>query len=188
MLQRIKLRWRQFPSTSVPPPHGVPLVLQVSPLDGLSDPDKFFYDPFADIESGNFVVTRAFFIYHGHVVVYHNCPDASAFQELYPLANIRYIPLLPKGLIAKGHGLLADQRNILCASSQAPPPPSCFLAPSLIDTWRRAFAGPHASLPSAWATTTSGSPSTSAYGSRLIHSPLVSTQGGDASSMAVPSI
>ncbi len=104
------------------PPHGIPLVLQVSPIAGSSDPDEFVYDPFADIKSGHFVMTWAFFIYHGHIVVYHNCLDASAFQELYPLANIRYISLLHKGLITKGHGLLADQYNILCASTQAPPP------------------------------------------------------------------
>jgi hypothetical protein len=75
--------------------HGTPLILQVSPLDGSSDPDKFFYNAFADIKSSNFVVTRAFIIHHGHVVIYHDYPNATSFQDLYPLANIRYISLLP---------------------------------------------------------------------------------------------
>ncbi len=56
-----------------------PLVLQVSPLPRASDPDKFFYDPFANIKSGDFAAARAFFIHNGHTVVYHECPDAIAF-------------------------------------------------------------------------------------------------------------
>jgi hypothetical protein len=171
----------------VPPPHGVPLILQVSQLDGSSDPDKFFYDPFADIKSVNFAATWAFFIYHGHVVSYRDCPDAHAFQELYPLASIRYISPLPKCLIAKGHGLLVNQRNILCALTQAPPP----VTPprSILDQYVAAgFADPCSSLCSAWTMTASCSPSASAYSSGLIHSPLVSTQGGDTLSKVVPSI
>ena len=62
---------------------GVPLVLQVSPLGSSPSPgqDKFFYDPFADLESGDFAAARAFFIHHGHVV-FHDCLDAIAFQNL----------------------------------------------------------------------------------------------------------
>jgi hypothetical protein len=98
---------------SLPP--GVPLVLQVSPLDGSSrQQDKFFYDAFADIESGNLAAKRAYFIHHGHVVVFHKGPNAFAFQELFPLANIGYIFALPDGLIAKGHDLLKTQCKILC--------------------------------------------------------------------------
>jgi hypothetical protein len=65
-----------------------PLVLQVSPLPGASDPDEFFYDPFINIESSDFAAARAFFIHNGHTVVYHECPYTIAFQELFPLATI----------------------------------------------------------------------------------------------------
>ncbi len=83
---------------SLPP--GVPLVLQVSPLDAKSSKqDEFFYDAFADIKSGHFATTRAFFIHHGHVVIFYECPDAFAFQELFPQATIGYISALPDGLI-----------------------------------------------------------------------------------------
>jgi hypothetical protein len=33
---------------------GIPLVLQISSLPGSLDPDEFFYDPYATLESGNF--------------------------------------------------------------------------------------------------------------------------------------
>jgi hypothetical protein len=113
----------------VPPAHrsllaGIPLVLQVSPLDAESSQhDGFFYNAFANINSGNFAVACALFIHHGHVVVFHECPDAIAFQELYPLATIGYILALPPGLIAMGHDILRSQRKILCASQQTDPPP-----------------------------------------------------------------
>ncbi len=113
----------------VPPTHrslpaGIPLILQVSPLNvESSQRNEFFYDAFADINSGDFAAARAFFIHHGHVVVFHECPDATAFQELYPLATIRYILALPPGLIATGHDILRSQRKILCASQQTDPPP-----------------------------------------------------------------
>ena len=32
----------------------IPLVLQVSPLDDSPGPDEFFYDPFANVDSGDF--------------------------------------------------------------------------------------------------------------------------------------
>ncbi len=99
-----------------------PLVLQVSPLPGASNPDKFVYDPFANVKSGDFAAARAFFIHHNHTVVYHNCPDAIAFQELFPLATIGYLFSLPKGLIAKGHSLLDNQRALLCTSQHGVPP------------------------------------------------------------------
>jgi hypothetical protein len=60
---------------------GAPLVLQVSPLPGTSTPEKFFYNPFTDLKTGDFVAAHAFFIHHGHTVVYHDCPDAAAFWE-----------------------------------------------------------------------------------------------------------
>ncbi len=98
-------------------PAGIPLVLQVSSLDAESSQrDEFFYNAFANINSGNFAAARAFFIHHGHVVIFHECPDAIAFQELYPLATIGYISALPPGLIATGHDILRSQRKILCTS------------------------------------------------------------------------
>ncbi len=99
-----------------------PLVLQVSPLPGSSDADKFFYNPFTNVESGDFAAARAFFIHHGHTVVYQDCPDVIAFQEFFRLATIGYLSLLSKGLIAKGHGLLDDQRALLCTSQHVVPP------------------------------------------------------------------
>jgi hypothetical protein len=104
-----------------------PLVLQVSPLPRASNPDEFFYNPFANIESGDFAAACAFYIHNGHTIVYHECPDAIAFKELFPSATIGYISLLPEGLIAEGHRLLDEQRALFCASQQedattAPPP------------------------------------------------------------------
>jgi hypothetical protein len=100
-------------------PNGVPLVLQVSPLPESPDSNEFFYDPFADVERGDFAAARAFFIHHGHTVIYHECPDTAAFQALYPTAVIAYLSSLPKGLIAKGHDHLPTQR---LAINLAPPP------------------------------------------------------------------
>jgi hypothetical protein len=70
---------------------GIPLVLQISSLPGSCDPDEFFYDPYATLESVDFAAARAFFIHHSHVVVYHDCPDTIAFQGLYPSVNMGYI-------------------------------------------------------------------------------------------------
>ena len=46
-----------------------------------------------------------------------------AFQAMFPMATIGYILALPPGLIAKGHKILASQRDFHCASARAPPPP-----------------------------------------------------------------
>ncbi len=59
--------------------HGIALVLQVSSLPGTSSQDEFYYDPSANIETGDFAAARAFFIHHGHTVVYHECPDKISF-------------------------------------------------------------------------------------------------------------
>jgi hypothetical protein len=100
-------------------PNGAPLVLQVSPLPGSPYSDEFFYDPFADVERGDFAAARAFFIHHGHTVVYHECPKTAAFRALYPTAVITYLSSLPEGLITEGHNLLPMQR---LAINVAPPP------------------------------------------------------------------
>lgn len=43
------------------PPSGTPLILQVSPIDPASrEQDEFYYDPFADLELGDFAAARAF--------------------------------------------------------------------------------------------------------------------------------
>jgi hypothetical protein len=99
-----------------PSPQGALLILQVSALPGTSDPEVFFFDPFADLKTGDFVVSRAFFIHHIHTVVYHGCLDAAAFQELFPSASIRYLSSLPKGHIIKGQGFLDTQRATLCTA------------------------------------------------------------------------
>ncbi len=96
---------------------AVPLILQVSPLPGSLDPEEFYYDPFSDAASGNFAAARAFFIFHGHTVVYHKCPDTSAFQELFLLAKIGYLSSLPAGLLCEGHRLLSEQGAALQAAT-----------------------------------------------------------------------
>ena len=89
------------------PPAGTPLILQVS----LLDPDEFYYDPFADLELGDFAAASAFFVSHGHVVVFYNCPDPQAFQDLFPQATIEYLSSLPYGLLAEGHKILDSQHE-----------------------------------------------------------------------------
>jgi hypothetical protein len=78
----------------VAPPHVVPLILQVSPLPGSSDQEKYFYDASPDNRHDSFATARAFFSAQGHTVVVHECPDIAAFQAarplglaLHPLAN-----------------------------------------------------------------------------------------------------
>ncbi len=130
------------PAPSRPPSissQGVPLVLQISSLPRSSDQDEFFYNPYASLESGNFAAARAFFIHHAHVVVYHDCSDAMAFQDLYPSAIIGYISLIPEGLLAEGRCILeSQQRALLCASAlqaMVPMQPSPHVTPpqSLLD-------------------------------------------------------
>jgi hypothetical protein len=104
-------------------PNSAPLVLQVSPLPGSPDSDNFFYEPFADVERGDFAAARAFFIHHGHTVVYHECPDTAAFQALYPTAVIAYLSSLPEGLIAKGHNLLPTRRLAINLAPMLVTPP-----------------------------------------------------------------
>ena len=108
------------PSRRPPVGEGVALVLQVSPLDPSSSPgqDEFFYDPFADVESGDFAAARAFFVHHGHAVIFHECPDAIAFQNIFPQAVIQYISSLPRELIGEGYELLDTQHAALLRSSQ----------------------------------------------------------------------
>jgi hypothetical protein len=42
----------------------------------------FFYGPYATLESRDFAAAHGFFIHHGHVVIYQDCPNAMAFLEL----------------------------------------------------------------------------------------------------------
>ena len=67
---------------------GSPLILQVSAPPGSDDPDEFFYDALADVHEGDFAAARAFFVRHGHTVVYHECPDLATFHTLFPGAAI----------------------------------------------------------------------------------------------------
>jgi hypothetical protein len=71
--------------------HEAPMILQVSPLPGTSDPEEFFYDPFANIKGRDFVAVWAFFIHNGYTVVYHASSNTMAFQELLPSASICYL-------------------------------------------------------------------------------------------------
>ena len=66
---------------------------------------------------------RAFFIYHGHTVIYHECPGTAAFQALYPTAVIAYLSSLPEGLIAKGHNLLPTRRLAINLAPMLVTPP-----------------------------------------------------------------
>ena len=115
--------------------HGglIPLVLQVSPLDDSPGQDEFFSDPFASVNSGDFAAARAFFINNGHVVVFHDCPDAMSFQELYPSATIGYISSLPASLLAEGHRILAGQQALLRPSTNIPLPGHAPLAVTLLE-------------------------------------------------------
>jgi hypothetical protein len=155
---------------------GTPLVLQVSPLPGSQGIDKFYYDAFGDVESGDFTAAQAFFIHQGHTVVFHNCPDAMAFQALYPLVSIGYISSLPDFLINEGHLVLQAQLQLyLQEAARAPPPAIPY--PSIVDRYIAggfggtvgvcpdAFAGPvlvggsRGDVPSASATSSDSSPS-----------------------------
>ena len=159
--------------------HGtVPYVLQVSPIDTVSlDQDEFYYDPFADLESSDFAAARAFFLHHGHVVVFHDCPDAIAFQELFPRASIAYVSLLPDALISEGHRILAHQRALLQSSRQ----PSAISPPrSIVDRYVvDGFAGSRGGAPSPSTTTVSSSSE-----SGLLQSPSM-TIGGELRSSSI---
>ena len=147
---------RAAPGFLPPRRKNVPLVLQVSPLDTESSgADKFFFDPFADVQIGNFAAARAFFVHHGHVVVFHECPDPIAFQEMFPSATIGYVLVLQKGLRAEGHKILASQHAFHRASARTSPPP---IRPprSLLDCYVVAgFATLHGGAPSSSTTTIS---------------------------------
>jgi hypothetical protein len=158
---------------SLPP--GIPLILQVSFLDEGSDPDEFFYDPFADVESGDFTATHVFVIHQTHTVVFHDCLNAMAFQNLYPSNTIAYISLLPKGLIAEGHSLLKAQRAALLCPSPCPAvqvlAPPCLLLDSYVAT---GFAGAWVGPPLALAHSDA---SASASSDSFILSPSVLSRG-----------
>jgi hypothetical protein len=130
---------------------GTPLVLQVSPLPGSPGVDEFYYDAFGDVESGDFATARVFFIHQGHTVVFHDCPDAMAFQALYPLASIGYISSLPDLLINEGHLILQAQLRLhLQEAARAPPPAIPY--PSIVDRYAaRGFGGTVGVHPDAFA-------------------------------------
>ncbi len=155
---------------------GTPLVLQVSPLPGSPGIDEFYYDAFGDVESGDFAAARAFFIHQGHTVVFHDCPDAMAFQALYPLALIGYISSLPDFLINEGHLILQIQLRLRPQEAARTPPPA-IPYPSIVDRYVAgdfggtvrvrpdafagsvSVAGSHGDIPSASAAPSDSSPS-----------------------------
>jgi hypothetical protein len=115
---------RAAPGFLPPRRKNVPLVLQVSLLDAESSgTDKFFFDPFVNVEIGDFAAARAFFARHGHTAVFHECLDPITFQEMFPPATIGYDSALPQGLLAEGHEILESQRAFHRASAWASPPP-----------------------------------------------------------------
>jgi hypothetical protein len=69
---------------------------------------------------------------HGHVVVFHDCPDPQAFQDLFPQATIEYLSSLPGGLLAEGHKILDSQRE---ACQQQVVRPSAITPPCSIVAW-----------------------------------------------------
>jgi hypothetical protein len=180
MLWRMRRRQQEFLPTVVPPPSLPKASLSSSKFPPFLDPltrTNFFCNPYAKLESGNFAGARAFFIHHGHIIVYHDCPNAIAFQDLYPSANIGYISLLHEGLLTEGHCLLESQQcSLLCASAshatvpaQAPPlipPPQ-----SLLNHYvAKGFTHPPTGPPSMSAASSSCNPPFGA-GSCLICSP-----------------
>ena len=150
---------RAVPGFLPPRRTNVPLVLQVSPLDAeSSSADEFFFDSFADVEIGDFAAALAFFVRHGHVVVFHECPNPIAFQEMFLSATIGYVLALLQGLLAEGHGIFDSHRAFHCALAWASPPP---VQPprSLLDCYVAAgFATLHGGAPSLSTTTISSSP------------------------------
>jgi hypothetical protein len=89
---------RAAPGFLPPRRDNVPLVLQVSPLDAESSGvDEFFYDPFADLEIGDFAAAQAFFVRHGHVVVFQEWPDTMAFQAMFPKGWDSWFPVREQG-------------------------------------------------------------------------------------------
>ncbi len=90
----------------VGPPAGAPLVLQVFPPPGSSDPEEFLYNPFANNVAGDFAAACVFFVKNGHNVVAHGCPDPDSFQQLFPGTTLRYFSLVPPSILSRGHAIL----------------------------------------------------------------------------------
>jgi hypothetical protein len=90
----------------ISPPAGAPLILQVFPPPGSSDPEEFFYDPFANNVAGDFAAACVFFVKNGHNVVVHGCPDLDLFQQLFPGATLQYLSLVPPSILSRGHAIL----------------------------------------------------------------------------------
>ncbi len=105
-------RRREFPPLAVPLVMVLLLSFKFHPFPGSPGVDEFYYDAFGVVESSDFAAARAFFIHQGHMVVFHDCPDAMAFQALYPLASIGYISSLPNFLINEGHLILQAQLRL----------------------------------------------------------------------------
>jgi hypothetical protein len=86
----------------------VPLVLQVSPLPGSSDPEEFFYDPSPDCLNGAFAAAQAFFLDNGHSNIVHDCPDVAAFQASHPGISLFPLADLPAPVFGRGYELLQE--------------------------------------------------------------------------------
>jgi hypothetical protein len=75
-----------------------------------------------------------FFIHHGDVVIYCNCPDVIAFQENFPQAESQYISSIPSEIIGKGYEILDSQRKLLWSATGGMTHSLCLLGRLLIAT------------------------------------------------------
>jgi hypothetical protein len=109
------------------------------PLPGASGPDKFFYDPFANVESSDFAAARAFFIHNGHTIVYHECPDAIAFKNYSLWLLFDTSPCFSRVSSLKATASLMNNMRFSASLNTRmlllPPHPSHLLDPSLIIMW-----------------------------------------------------
>ncbi len=138
-------------------------------------------------------IAHAFFIHHGHVIVYHDFHNLMAFQDLYLSAYIGYISSIPVGPLAEDHHILESQQHaIFCASASqamvpAQPPPHVTPPSSLLDCYVvKGFARPPTNPPLTSATSSSSNPPSRAgsappvgyHGGRLLspHPPDVQVQ------------
>jgi hypothetical protein len=86
---------------------GPPMILQVSSLPGSSDREEYFYNPFADVDCGNFAAAQASFLAQGHTITIHDCAHIAKFEAALP-PDTRICPLtdVPPALLSQGYAIL----------------------------------------------------------------------------------
>jgi hypothetical protein len=102
----------------VDPPLVLPLVLQVFPLPGSSDPKEFLYNPLPDVHNGAFTAAQTFFLDNGHNVVVCKCPNLAKFQVTRPGVSI--LPLVdpPAPVFVRGYELLHKAALVMVLASE----------------------------------------------------------------------